>query len=215
MQLIGFYLDSQDRGHRDLRDHSVIYLVAAFIATSVAFGVLFVAQLGVRPGGRPSARGARAGPLWRCGNATRKRRRLARNDKLRGRAPGVGREAPGEAARQRRDAPVPLAGGLHGPERRRALLGRSPHAVRRPRRRGPGVLPILGRGYLFSAIAGVCGSPRSAGSCRRSTSATGSTGARKRSCGRSRMRSTCWWSASRPDSPSTRRCSASPRRSST
>ena len=84
------------------------------------------------------------------------RRRLARNDKLRRRAPGVGRKAAGEASTMPEMCGCSsLQAGYMGPKRRRALLGRPAHVVRLCLG-GPGrvFLPILGADTCSAAVAG-------------------------------------------------------------
>lgn len=130
----------------------MLFLVAAFIVTSVAFGVMFIAQLGSgRAVGRQldELEQARYGE----GETWAKRRRLARNDKLRGVL-----QAWGERVQESRPDNVAVRqfltqAGFMGPNsvalywgaRVMLFAGLGAAAIL--------VLPILGRGYLFSLVA--------------------------------------------------------------
>jgi tight adherence protein C len=132
----------------------VIYLVAAFIATSVAFGVLFVAQLGAgRAVGRQldEIEQARYGE----GESFAQRRRLARNDKLRGVL-----QVWGEKLQEKRPDNAEMRlflaqAGYMGPNAVALYWGGRLMLFACLGGLGIVFLPILGRGYLFSAIAGV------------------------------------------------------------
>jgi tight adherence protein C len=130
----------------------MLYLVAAFIATSVAFGVLFVAQLGAgRAVGRQldELEQARYGE----GETAAKRRRMARNDKLRGIL-----QVWGERLQENRPDNAEMRlfvtqAGYMGPNAVALYWGARLMLFACLGGAGLILLPILGRGYLFTAIA--------------------------------------------------------------
>jgi tight adherence protein C len=130
----------------------VLFLVAAFIATSVAFGVLFVAQLGA---GRAVGRQLDELEQSRYGDGEThaKRRRLARNDKLRGIL-----QVWGERLQENRPDNAAMRlfltqAGYMGPNSVALYWGVRLMLFACLGGAGLILLPILGRGYLFSAIA--------------------------------------------------------------
>jgi tight adherence protein C len=129
----------------------VLFLVAAFIATSVAFGVLFVAQLGSR-----RAVGRQLDELEQArygdGETYAKRRRMARNDKLRGVL-----QVWGERLQETRPDNAEMRlfltqAGYMGPTAVALYWGVRIMLFACLGAAGLILLPIMGRGYLFATI---------------------------------------------------------------
>jgi tight adherence protein C len=129
----------------------VLFLVAAFIATSVVFGVLFLAQLGSgRAVGRQldELEQARYGD----GETYAKRRRMARNDKLRGIL-----QVWGERLQENRPDNAEMRlfltqAGYMGPNAVALFWGVRLMLFACLGGGGLVLLPIMGRGYLFATI---------------------------------------------------------------
>ena len=132
----------------------MLFLVAAFIATSVAFGVLFIAQLGSgRAVGRQldELEQARYGE----GESFAKRRRMARNDKVRGIL-----QVWGERLQENRPDNTAMRlfltqAGYMGPNAVALFWGVRLMLFACLGGAGLILLPIMGRGYLFALITAI------------------------------------------------------------
>ena len=132
----------------------MLFLVAAFIATSVAFGVLFIAQLGAsRAVGRQldELEQARYGE----GENQAKRRRMARNDKIRGVL-----QVWGEKLQENRPDNAEMRlfltqAGYMGPNAVAIYWGVRLMLFACLGGIGLVVLPIIGYGYLFTTVTAV------------------------------------------------------------
>ncbi|MEO7987325.1 MAG: type II secretion system F family protein, partial [Gemmatimonadales bacterium] len=141
-----------NRRHRDLRDWPVLYLVTLFIATSVVFGVLFIGRLA---SGR--AMGRRLDELEEArygeGETAAKRRRLVQSDKLRDVLQTWGERLQEHRPDNAAVRQFLIQAGYMSPNAVALDWGARLMLFAGLGGAGLLVLPILGRGYLFTAIA--------------------------------------------------------------
>jgi tight adherence protein C len=130
----------------------VLFLVAAFIATSVAFGVLFIAQLGA---GRAVGRQLDELEQARYGDRQTyaQRRRMARNDKIRGVLQVWGEKLQENRPDNAETRLFLTQAGYMGPNSVAIYWGARLMLFACLGGVGLILLPILGRGYLFTMVA--------------------------------------------------------------